>query len=117
MLAREKLKGAIEQAIVPFATETSGDDDTTNDSFVVETAEFLTQQLIDNGIEIIDEQAELDDEDLENLKICQLLISWPLASTNFSPQRTPCRLFQHNTTIYFTRTWSGKASTFTQWPM
>jgi len=43
------------------------------DSFVIETTKFLAQELIDSKIEITDDQADLDDEDLENLPITQVL--------------------------------------------
>jgi hypothetical protein len=75
MIEREKLQTAIEEAILPFANETSQEQngDVTDDSFVIETTKFLAQELIDSKIEITDDQADLDDEDLENLPITQVL--------------------------------------------
>ena len=75
MIEREKLQTAIEQAILPFASEASQEQngDPTDDSFVIETTTFLAQELIDSKIEITEDQADLDDEDLENLPITQVL--------------------------------------------
>jgi len=74
MIEREKLQTAIVQAISPFANEEiqeeGGEDD---DPFIHETATFLAQELIDSKIEITDDQADLHDEDLENLPITQIL--------------------------------------------
>ena len=44
-------------------------------SFVIKTTKFLAQELIDSKIEITDDQADLDDQDLENLPITQVLSS------------------------------------------
>jgi len=74
MLVREKLQSAIEQAITPYANETSEEVDVDQaDPFVVETATFLTQELIDSKVEITEDQAVLDDEDLEGLPISHIL--------------------------------------------
>jgi hypothetical protein len=71
MLYREKLQSAIQQAILPYATETSEED--VDNSFVTETAIFLAQEIIHSEIDITETQAELDDDDLENLPITQIL--------------------------------------------
>ena len=75
MLNREKLQRAIEEAILPFTKETAPDDaeDYLIDSFVVETATFLTQEVIYSKIDITEEQADLDDEDIESLPITYTL--------------------------------------------
>ena len=76
MVDRDKLLNAIAHAILPYAQETSteeNDDDCQIDQFVIETATFLSQEVIDGKIEISDDQAELDDEDLESLPITQIL--------------------------------------------
>jgi hypothetical protein len=71
MVDRDKLYEAIRQTIWPYA-DTDNDDDATNDSFVTETATFLTQEIVDMNIEITEEQTELDDDELENLPISNL---------------------------------------------
>jgi hypothetical protein len=74
MLDRERLQAAIEEAILPYAKETEdADGDPLNDPFVVETAAFLTQELIYSKADITEEQADLDDEDIENLPISNIL--------------------------------------------
>ena len=77
MFDREKLQNAIAQAILPYTQEIIAEDireeDPLMDPFVIETAAFLTQELIDSKIDISDDQADLDDEDLENLLIAQIL--------------------------------------------
>lgn len=77
MVDRDKLKNAIARAILPYAQETpppeESDDDFQVDQFVIETATFFSQEVIDAKIEISDDQAELDDEDLESLPITQIL--------------------------------------------
>ena len=74
MLDREKLQAAIEEAILPYAKETEdADGDPLNDPFVVETAAFLTQELIYSKADITEEQADLDDEDIESLPISHIL--------------------------------------------
>lgn len=76
MLDREKLQSAIEQAIFPYSkdsAEEASEGEEGFDPFVLETSSFLTQELIDCEIEIIDEQAEMDDEDLESLPITHIL--------------------------------------------
>ena len=76
MLDREKLQASIEEAIFPYAKETAPenqDGDPLNDPFVVETAIFLTQEVIYSKLDITEEQADLDDEDIENLPISHTL--------------------------------------------
>lgn len=74
MLDRERLQAAIEEAILPYAKETEDADGySLNDPFVVETAAFLTQELIYSKADITEEQADLDDEDIENLPISNIL--------------------------------------------
>jgi hypothetical protein len=73
---REKLYTAIAGAILPYTEETAPEDadgDPLNDPFVIETATFLVEEIIYSGIDITDEQAELDGEELENLPITQIL--------------------------------------------
>lgn len=68
---REKLYTAIAKSILPCideATQEDADDDPLNDPFITETATFLVEEIIYSGIDITDEQAELDNEDLENLE-------------------------------------------------
>jgi hypothetical protein len=79
MIDREKLHSAIIQAITPYAKETAPehidteDEDPSNDPFIIETASFLSQEIIDSGLDITDDQADLDDEDLENLPLFHIL--------------------------------------------
>jgi hypothetical protein len=92
MIDREKLQSAIVQAITPYAKETAPEDteaeDPLNDPFVSETASFLFQEILDSGLDITDSQADLDDEDLENLPLYQILsppIHQLLATTETLP--------------------------------
>src|SRR5579862_2911630 len=76
MLDRERLYNAIATAISPYARESAPEDieeDPIEDPFVIETATFLTQEIIDSRVEITEEQAELDDDDLENLPLSNVL--------------------------------------------
>ena len=70
------MRAAIEEAILPYAKETAPEDadgDPLNDPFVVETATFLTQEVIYSKIDITEEEADLDDEDIEDLPISHIL--------------------------------------------
>jgi hypothetical protein len=75
MIDREKLQRAVTRGILPYALETAEEEeeDAYHDPFVIETASFLSQEILESGIEITDEQAELDDEELENLPLTNLL--------------------------------------------
>jgi hypothetical protein len=79
MIDRERLQSAITDAISPYAKETVPEDeddeveDPVNDPFVIETANYITQEIIDSGLNIEEEQADLDDEDLENLPLYHIL--------------------------------------------
>jgi hypothetical protein len=90
MVERLKLQLAIAHAILPFALETASEynstdsDDPLNDPFVTETATFLTQEIIDSGLDIADDDAELDDEEVENLPLAHVLT--PLLQELFSPK-------------------------------
>ena len=91
MIDRGKLQSAIIQAITPYAKETAPEDtdgDPLNDTFVIETASFLLQEILDSGLDITDDQADLDDDDLENLPLYQILsppIHQLLATTETLP--------------------------------
>jgi hypothetical protein len=78
MIDREKLHSAIVQAITPYAKETASEDidgeDLLNDPFVIETASFLFQETLDSGLDITEDQADLDDEELENLPLYHILV-------------------------------------------
>jgi hypothetical protein len=78
LMDREKLHSAFAHTILPYAQETASDKSDEggllNDSFVIKTAAFLTQEVVDSGLDITDDQANLDDEELENLPIAQLLV-------------------------------------------
>jgi hypothetical protein len=76
MIDREKLQLAFAYAILPYAQETALEDsvdDPLNDPFVIETAAFLTQEVIDSNLNITDELADLDDDELEDQPITQLV--------------------------------------------
>jgi len=77
MVDREKLYQAIVKAIVPCAKETApenlDEEDPLQDPFVIETATFLTQEILDSNIDITEDQEELDDQELENLPISNIL--------------------------------------------
>ena len=84
MIDREKLQSAIAQAILPYTKETiaqdsneesADEDDDLNDPFVVETSNYIAQEVIESGIEIEEDQADLDDENLENLPLFTILSS------------------------------------------
>ena len=103
MLNGEKLQSAIEQAITPYANESSEQVDVDlADPFVVETATFLTQELIDSKVEITEDQGALDDEDLESLPITHILT--PHLQELLSPKDPLCNCIKHYPDIYFTRT-------------
>ena len=79
MVERQKLQSAIAQAILPYARESKFEDytdenDPFKDPFIVETAAFLTQEVVDSGLDIKDNFVELDDEDLENLPLTHVLL-------------------------------------------
>jgi len=99
VLDRNRLYNAITTAILPHATRHEDDEELeSEDAFIRETATFLTQEIIDSNIEITEDQAELDDEQLENLPI-----------SNLSPHLNqllditdPIRLISNIIQIYYT---------------
>lgn len=80
MLDQGKLQLSIEKAIRPYTSENGpfSEDGLTNteDPFAVETAAFLTRELVDANVSITEEQAELDDEELESLPVAQVLVPY-----------------------------------------
>jgi len=79
MCDKGNLQLAIEQAIRPYTKEENGtfsEEESTNsgDHLVSEIAAFLTRELVDSNVSIEDDQAELDDEELERLPVTQILV-------------------------------------------
>jgi hypothetical protein len=84
MIDREKLQSAIVHAILPYTKETAlqksneestEEEDYSDDPFVVEMANYIAQEVIESGINIEADQADLDDEDLENLPLYNIVSS------------------------------------------
>jgi hypothetical protein len=99
---RETLERAIAKAIVPYAVD-GGDmqvlEDPLEDEYVLDTAGFLATELIDNGFKFTEEDAELDDEDLENLPVSSILL--PLIQQLLDPA-DPVRLLSNVIQSYLT---------------
>jgi len=79
MCDKGNLQLAIERAIRPYTKEENdpffeGELTNSGDHFVSELAAFLTRELVDSNVSIRDDQAELDDEELERLPITQILV-------------------------------------------
>src|SRR5579859_3411483 len=84
MIDREKLQSAIAQAILPYTKEptpqdsneeSADEEDYLNDPFVIGTSSYIAQEVLESGIEIEEDQADLDDENLENLPLFNILSS------------------------------------------
>jgi hypothetical protein len=78
MLDQGRLQLSIEQAIRPYTEETDPLCEREvleeEDPFIIEVASFLTRELVDSDVKIIEDQATFDDEELENLPIAQILV-------------------------------------------
>jgi hypothetical protein len=78
MLDQGRLQLSIEQAIRPYTKETDllSEEEVLkeDDPFVIEVASFLTRELVDSDVTITEDQALLDDEELENLPVAQVLL-------------------------------------------
>lgn len=77
MLDQGRLQWSIEQAIRPHTNETDPLSEQElpkeEDPFVIEVASFLTRELVDLDVTITEDQALLDDEELQNLPVAQVL--------------------------------------------
>ena len=78
MLDQSRLRLSFEQAIRPYTKEHDplSDEEVLKeeDPVVIEIASFLTRELVDSDVVITEEQATLDDEELETLLIAQVLV-------------------------------------------